>query len=134
MRALSVPLVPTSSGCLFHEAWNSRRRGPLGSKLGGCSLSSGLRATSNTGTGSAQRKEDSGRGSSAGQGAYVGGTIHRAVWNLSAGLWEHCVLSAYEGAELLQAPALRSLCCSHGCGCPAQLGIITIIVTITAFW
>ena len=56
-----------------------------------------------------------------------------AVWNLSAGLWEHCALSAYEGAELLQAPALKSLCCSHGCGCPAQLGIITIIVTITAF-
>ena len=39
----------------------------------------------------------------------------------------------YEGAELLQAPALKNLCCSHGCGCPAQLGIITIIVIITAF-
>lgn len=132
MRALSVPLAPRSSGCLFHEAWSSRRGGPLGSKLGGCSLSSGLRATSNTGTGSAQRK-DSGRRSSAGQGAHVGGTIPRSCLEslLAYGSIVHFLLD--EGAELLQAPALKSPCCSHGCGCPAQLTVITT-VTITAFW
>lgn len=53
VKALSVPLGPRSSGCLFHEVWRSRRGCPLGSKLGGCSLSSRPRAASNTGTGSA---------------------------------------------------------------------------------
>lgn len=56
VKALSVPLEPRSSGCLFHKAWRSCRGCPLGSKLGGCSLSSRLRAASNTGPGSVERR------------------------------------------------------------------------------
>lgn len=77
--------------------------GITGVEAGGCSLSPGLRATSNTGTGSAQRKDS--RESSAGQGAHVGGTIPWSCLEslLAYGSIVHFLLD--EGAELLQAPA-----------------------------
>lgn len=115
VKTLSVPLGPRSSGCLFHELWSSRRGCPLGSKLGDCSLSSGLREASNTGTGSAQREEDRGGGSPGGQGvprlrpqgqgAWVGRTIHRShlesLWWLRGATWTFCFMREQISRHLL---------------------------------
>ena len=110
MKALSVPLGLRNSGCLFHETWRSRRGCPLGSKLGGCSLSSRLRVASNTGTGSAEREEDRGGGGHAGLrdaqaeamgpggslygGPGMGGQSTRDPWSHAEGLGKQHGFSA----------------------------------------